>query len=130
MNLSAKDADIDLKTGQIVPGPNTSAARERSIARLGGKRLVKSLPVIGFVFTLFGSSEASAEESLARAAAGEIGIGPIDLESVFDAATYLYDSGVEHRKRMKSDPEYRQRIDTMVKGAYEHAWDWTNESKW
>lgn len=101
-----------------------------SVGKKALKWVAKSAPGVGALHTLFGPGEANAGERVVRALAGEIGIGPIDLESVWDYGTYLLESAERHRASMKSDPEYRKRHEEMVQKAYEHAWDWTNEPKW
>ena len=74
------------------------AIEKSPVGKVAKSRAFKSLPVIPFFYTLFGPGEASAApdgtsalhgeistaERIARAVAGEIGIGPFDLEFTYD----------------------------------------------
>lgn len=59
------------------------AKNKAALKTLGRSPIVKSVPLIPAIITLT-SSDASAAERVSRAIAGEIGIGPMDLETVFD----------------------------------------------
>lgn len=75
-----KGPAVDPKTGVVI---------KKSVAKTVGKKVLKAFPIVGALVTLFEPGEASASERVLRAVAGEIAIGPIDLELVYDFAANL-----------------------------------------
>ena len=91
---------------KLTKSGNLLAGAERGIARFGKRMAIalfasishftgklpkpiksfaaKSVPALGAGWTLFGPGDASAAERIVRAAAGEVGVGPLDLETLFD----------------------------------------------
>ncbi|MHA7291289.1 SpvB/TcaC N-terminal domain-containing protein [Arthrobacter sp. MDT3-24] len=127
VSTATKEAKV-LKAGEELGETAVKEATE-SVGKKVLKKAVKWLPGVGALYTLFGPGEASASERGVRAVAGEIGIGPVDLESVWDYGAYLLESGERHQARMKSDPEYREATEKSAKEVAKHAWDWTSEPK-
>jgi hypothetical protein len=82
-------------------------------AKYVGRSLLKMLPLFGAAYTLFGPGEASAEERVGRAIAGEIGIGPIDLETYYDFAMSMAPIVTEAEQRRY---EHMQRYGTWRLG--------------
>ena len=76
-------------------------------AKFAGERIIKSLPAAGAIFTLF-TSDAPWGERVARAAAGEIGVGPFDLEMCYDASIWVYETAQEDAKRVRIPKELEQ----------------------
>jgi hypothetical protein len=63
------------------------------------KRLLNAIPIAGAIFTA-ATAEGSVPERAARAAASEVGIGPFDLEFMFDIYTSpQFQAGYEARVR-------------------------------
>lgn len=60
------------------------------VAKWGLKKAGQTLPVVGFFVTYSANSDASTEMRIARGLAGEIGVGPVDLETVYDAADWTF----------------------------------------
>lgn len=60
--------------------------------RWGIKRAGQALPVVGFFVTYAANADASTEMRIARGVAGEVGIGPLDLEMAYDAADWTFDA--------------------------------------
>jgi len=78
---------------KLVRGGNVLGAAQKKLqrwaARLAARKVAKiaakSLPFVGAAVTYL-TSEGSQTEKLVRAGAGEIGIGPLDLETAYNAA--------------------------------------------
>jgi hypothetical protein len=58
--------------------------------RFLGKKALGAIPLVGAGYTLFAPGEASATERVVRAVAGEIGVGPLDLETLYDALNFVF----------------------------------------
>lgn len=56
----------------------------KKAAKWGLKQIPKAIPILGAIFT-YTTAEGSQGQRIARAAAGEIGWGPFDLEQMYDA---------------------------------------------
>ncbi|MHC1764551.1 MAG: RHS repeat-associated core domain-containing protein [Verrucomicrobiia bacterium] len=62
----------------------------KKVAKAGLKLGIKALPIVGGLFT-YSTAEGSQGERVTRAVAGEVGVGPIDLETMYDAAAAYRD---------------------------------------
>lgn len=81
---------------------------KKKAVKKGLKLIPKALPIVGALFT-YSTAEGSQGEKVARAVAGEIGIGPIDLETVYDAGKLWYEYDEQLREE---DPEaYNERAE-------------------
>jgi RHS repeat-associated protein len=81
-------------------------AAEKKAAKWGLKQIPKAIPILGAIFT-YSTAEGSQGERIARAAAGEIGAGPFDLEALYDvaqAAGGVYLENAEWYKERGMDP--------------------------
>jgi RHS repeat-associated protein len=73
-------------TESVSKAATTSVSK--SAGKLFGDRVLKAIPFVGAGYTLFGPGEAEAGERIARTIAGEIGIGPFDLEMAYDVTSF------------------------------------------
>jgi len=87
------------------------AAIEAGHATRGGKsmfrRITSILPVVGaFSRVMLETQDVSAAETGARIIGSELGIGPFDLELLYDYFAEMHQKGREERELRQLDPEY------------------------
>ena len=85
MDDFADKVDLD-ETDKLRRGAReTEELLQDSALRLGKRRLGSFFPLVGSVTTFaFAEPEWSTEETAAHAIAGEVGIGPVDLDLVWE----------------------------------------------
>ena len=82
-------------------GKSLKKITQHTVAKKVAHFGVKSIPVVGAIFT-YSTAQGSQGERVARAVAGEIGVGPIDLETLFDLS--LGDQFIEDMKKIQYSP--------------------------
>lgn len=87
-----------------IPGDADSFLKKGS--KFIGERALKALPLVPAVITLV-TSDAPARERIGRAIGGELGIGPLDLEMVYDLGQWLRGTETITLERENLDLEYR-----------------------
>ncbi|WP_433633987.1 SpvB/TcaC N-terminal domain-containing protein [Halomicrococcus sp. NG-SE-24] len=93
----------------------------KKAAKWSGEKIVKSIPLGGAIFTLI-YSDAAWGERLARAFAGEIGAGPLDLESAYDAIRWVYKTAAEDAMRVRTPAERQRAAREIEQSRREASW--------